>query len=211
MEKEFKAEIFIANTGFDWRLNSNKLYYGGSVLLIPFLILAQYFDFNTEFIQGISFGLIMLIVLGIRWRYSEKQKMFGKLNGTIQINDQFISINDKEYLWDEISNFSFNLLHVLEEQFWSDTYPINRYYFSGPAYSAGVDNYIEFNFKKELHSVFFQLKTHSHKTELSNILKRHFIMGHIELHRTYDGLHLEYEEIQELKKQKLEGTTVKSV
>lgn len=209
MESEFKAQIFSPRNGFDWRLNSSRLYLGGFISLISFLIFAQTFDFNHNFVQGISLLLLIMIVIGSKWGYNEKQNKFGILEGELKISDELISINDTEYPWNKVSNFNFNLLLVLDEQLWSDTYPIGRYY-GGPAFSQGVDNYLEFLFENEQLKVFFQLETPSHKVKLTKILKRHFFMGHIELQQTYDGLHLEYDQIQELKRQKSEWIDEKS-
>ena len=209
MQEEFQAKIFTIKPGFDWRLNSSRLFFGGFIFLILFLIFAQTFEFDLQTVQSISFFLFVLIMVGSRWGYNEKQKKFGKIEGELRINDNSISIHGIGYELKEISNLAFNLLQVLDEQLWSESHPISRYY-GGPAFSQGVDNYINFNFRNQQLKVHFQLETPSHKAELSNILKRHFFLGHIELQPTYDGLHLDYEQIQELKKRKLEWTKEKS-
>jgi hypothetical protein len=85
---------------------------------------------------------------------------------------------------------------------WSDTYPTARYY-GGPAYSQGVDSFIEFKFDGDKVEVFFQLENPSHIVELRRMMRLLFFHDRIDLSTTYLGLDLEYEEIQELKKAKI--------
>ena len=124
MQEEFQAKIFTIKPGFDWRMNSSRLFFGGFIFLILFLIFAQTFEFDLQTVQSISFFLFVLIMAGSRWGYNEKQKKFGKLEGELRINDNTISIHGADYEWKEISNLAFNLLQVLDEQLWSESYPI---------------------------------------------------------------------------------------
>ncbi len=91
---------------------------------------------------------------------------------------------------------------VVGEMLWSDVYPISRFC-GGPAYSQGVNNFIEFIAADKKVKVFFQLETPSHKIELRKMIRLLFLNDRIDLSTTYLGLNLEYEEIQELKKAKI--------
>ncbi len=154
--------------------------------------------------------LCLLIIVGARWSFNEKQKKFGYLDGELKITEQNISINGKEYDWQEISNFSFDIQQVLNEPLWEDdSWGAYRFY-GGPSFSQGVDSYIDFDSTYGHIRTYFQLESSSHKVDLVNLIRRHFFLGNIELQRTYNGLHLEYEQIQELKKEKAQWANVKS-
>ena len=102
----------------------------------------------------------------------------------------------------QINQVKFGVFAILGEKLWSDTYPIARFY-GGPAYSQGVDSFIEFKFDGDKVKVFFQLESPSHKVELRRMMRLLFFHDRIDLSTTYQGLNLEYEEIQELKKAKI--------
>lgn len=210
MKNEFKSTIFNPRTGIDFRLNSARLIYGSLGFMLLYLALTQLLQTNSETDKAVFISLFLLIIVGARWSYNEKQKKFGYLTGELKITEQIISIDKKEFNWQEISNFSFDIQQVLDEPLWEDdTWGAYRFY-GGPSFSQGVDNYIEFDSPIGHIRTYFQLATPSQRVDLVNLLRRHFFLGNIELQRTYNGLHLEYEQIQELKKEKAEWVNLKS-
>ena len=208
MQKIFEAQIFLPSSSFDWRINSKRLFYGAFILLGALLIIDNSFQLDAFTTQVLTVTSFTIMLTGSIWGYHAKERKHGELKGKLLISQESIQLDCKKYNWDEISDFSFNVQHVLNEDLWSEFYNRGRYA-GGPAYSQGVDNWIDFQFKKERFKVFFQLQSPSHKVEFSRIMKLHFYENHIELNRTYDGLHLEYEQIQELKSKKDEYQRLK--
>lgn len=202
-EKVFKAQIFKKGKGISLRINSTRLVIIGFILM--FLIPGNYS--NKDYVDDPISLLIVLIpiiiiFIGNRWGLSEKQKKHGKLEDELQITDETLVFDNKIYNWEFISNFKFDALEVCDEEF-EVIFAYHRY-MGGPRYSAGVDNWIEFNYDNQLKKVFFKLEYLSHKIDFIQMMRFQFYSGRIGLTQTYDGLHLEYEEIQQLKTQKVE-------
>jgi hypothetical protein len=200
----FKAKIFVPFKGIDWRINSSKLMYGGYFLFLTIGLIASQVNLssNIDFsIRTLLFSILGLIFYSAYWGSREKEKKYGKLEGELEICVERIRINDYSYSWTEIEKFEFRIFQVVDEILWTETYPIARYY-GGPAYSQGVNNFIEFMVDDKKVKVFFQLETPSHKVELRRMIRLLFFHDRIDLSTTYLGLNLEYEETQELKKAK---------
>jgi len=211
-DQSFIANIFIPNKGFDWRLTSSRLLYGSSGILVIFGIVVGQLDLNydqNEQVKIVFFALMILALIGARWGAKEKERIFGLIEGQLEITTSYLSIKDKRYYWDSISNFSFNVLQVKGEPLHA-LKGIYKYY-GGPAFSGGVNNYIKFTSSGKTVNIKFELSSYSHKFEFEKLFKALFVIGHIELTKTYNGLHLEYEEIQEIKKERAEYLTSKSL
>ncbi|WP_139189895.1 MULTISPECIES: hypothetical protein [Rhodonellum] len=201
----FKAKIFIPSKGINWRINSCRLMYGGFILLITIGFIASQLSLSLSIdylMRTLLFSLLGLILYASYWGAHENQKKFGKLEGEVRISLDSIDFNDSLYSWSQIDQVKFGVFAVVGEILWSDTYPIARYY-GGPAYSQGVNNFIEFMADDNKVKVFFQLETPSHKVELRRMMRLLFFHDRIDLSTTYLGLNLEFEEIQELKKAKI--------
>lgn len=202
MKEEFKAKIFKPSSGFDWKLNSSRLFFCGFLSIMILGLIAEILDLSQNIVRPSFSVLVIVIIASSWWGYHERQKKHGRLSGELRITNIYVTIDEIDYPWKRISNFSFKILQVLDEQLWDEYYPITRYY-GGPAFSQGVDNYIDFCCEDKHYRIFFQLETPSQKVLLKNVLKEHYFDGNIELKPTYDGLGLEYEEIQELKREKI--------
>jgi hypothetical protein len=201
----FKAKIFIPSKGIDWRINSSRLMYGGFILLIAIAFIASQLSLTPTIDYLIRTFLLSLLALILYASYRgahEKEKKFGKLEGLVKIRSDSIEFNDSLYSWSQIDQVKFGVFAVVGERLWSDNYPIAKYY-GGPAYSQGVDNFVEFMAYGKKVKVFFQLESPSHKVELRRMMRMLFFHDRIDLSTTYLGLNLEYEEIQELKKAKI--------
>lgn len=201
----FKAKIFIPSKGIDWRIDSSRLMYGGFILLITIGFIASQLSLSLSIdflIRAILFSLMGLILFASYWGANENEKKFGKLEGEVRISLDSIDLNNSKYSWSQIDQVKFGVFAILGEKLWTDTYPIARYY-GGPAYSQGVDSFIEFKFDGNKVKVFFQLENPSHKVELSRMMRLLFLHNRIDLFTTYLGLNLKFEEIQELKKAKI--------
>jgi len=201
----FKAKIFIPSKGIDWRINSSKLMYGGFYLLVVIAFVANRLTLSLSIdylIRTLLIAILGLILYASYWGSHEIEKKFGNLEGELRISLDSIELNDSFYSWSQIDQVKFRVFAVVGEMLWSQTIPITRYY-GGPAYSQGVDNFIEFKADGKKVKVFFQLETPSHKVELRNIMRLLFLNNRIDLSTTYLGLNLEYEEIQELKNSKI--------
>ncbi|MGY6523511.1 MAG: hypothetical protein ACXIUD_17400 [Mongoliitalea sp.] len=201
----FKAQIFIPSKGINWRINSSRLMYGGFILLITIGFIASQLSLSLSIdflIRALLFSLLGLILYASYWGANENEKKFGKLEGEVRISLDSIDLNNTKYFWSQIDQVKFCVFAILGEKLWPDTYPIARYY-GGPAYSQGVDSFIEFKFDGDKVKVFFQLESPSQKVELSRMIRLLFFNDRIDLSTTYLGLNLEYKEIQELKKAKI--------
>lgn len=155
----FKAKIFIPSKGIDWRVNSSRLMYGGFILLITIAFIASQLSLSLSFdylIRTLLFLLLGLILYASYWGAHENEKKFGKLEGEVSISLDSIEFNDYLYSWSQIDQVKFGVFAVVGEMLWSDTYPIARYY-GGPAYSQGVNNFIEFMASDKKVKVFFPI------------------------------------------------------
>ncbi|XOV94479.1 MAG: hypothetical protein ACFHWX_07195 [Bacteroidota bacterium] len=199
METGFEATIFTPSDRIDWRPTSSRLLYGGLAVVLTYSFLKFIFEFEANF-NGLAILFLFISVAGAIWGWTEKERPNGRVYGTLIVSDEGITINGTRYKWSEISNFSFNLLHILGEYL----HTIGYRFYGGPAYSAGVDSYIEFSHESEQFKVFFRVNTPSHYADISNAFRKLYFIGKIQLQTTYNGLHLTYDEIQELKQGKLE-------
>lgn len=198
---EFKATIFTPGTGIAFRLNSKTLIYGSLGIFSIVVLFEDHLHITSSNMQIIVALLFMLLIVGSYWGYHEKQKKHGKLNGILSIDLNSIIVDTDEFPWDEVSNFQFGIGPVQDESLWDGTHSRYRIY-GGPAYSAGVDNFISFEHKEIRQKIFFRLDSPSQKVKFESLMKQKFLDSHIQLQPTYDGLRLSYEEIQQLKKQK---------
>lgn len=178
--------------------------YGGYILFLMIGLIASQVNLSSNIdysIRTLLFSILGMIFYSAYWGSREKEKKYGKLEGELEICVERIRINDYSYSWTEIEKFEFRTFQVVDEKLWSETYPIARYY-GGPAYSQGVNNFIEFMVDDKKVKVFFQLETPSHKVELKRMMRLLLFHDRIDLSTTYLGLNLDYEEIQKLKKAK---------
>ncbi|MCO6360969.1 hypothetical protein [Roseivirga pacifica] len=201
MKSEFQASIFIPSNTTDWKPNSSKMLFGGIVLLIAFGGANYFLDINT--LLGIIIAFVLWLI-GAIWGLSERQIPNGAFKGQLFISEDSIKINQKTYTWTEVNNFSFKLLHFLGQELHSSTIEYFRFPTGGPAYSAGIDNYIYFTSRNETNKVFFRIESPKHKIDFSTLIKELYLKDLISLEKAYNGLNLSYEEIQQLKKLKVE-------
>jgi hypothetical protein len=202
---EFKSKIFVPAVGFDWRISSSRLMYGGYLVLVIILLIASNLDltdYADSLTRILSFSILGIIIFANFWGTREKEMKHGKLKGDLLLSLDYISVNDTRYSWSQLVEFKLGLFSVRDEKLWSETYSISKYY-GGPAYSQGVDNYIQIKTRDQRISIFFQLETPSHEVELRRIMRLLFFNDRLDLSTTYFGLNLEYAAIQEFKKAKI--------
>jgi hypothetical protein len=202
---EFKSKIFVPAVGFDWRISSSRLMYGGYLVLVIILLIASNLDltdYADSLTRILSFSILGIIIFANFWGTREKEMKHGKLKGDLLLSLDYISVNDTRYSWSQLVEFKLGLFSVRDEKLWSETYSIAKYY-GGPAYSQGVDNYIQIKTRDQRISIFFQLETPSHEVELRRIMRLLFFNDRLDFSTTYFGLNLEYAAIQEFKKAKI--------
>jgi len=153
----FKAKIFIPSKGIDWRINSSKLMYGGFFLLVMIAFAASRLTLFLSIdylIRSLLISIFGLILYASYWGAYEIEKKFGNIKGEVKISLDSIVLNDSFYFWSQIDQVKFGVFAIVGEMLWSKTIPITRYY-GGPAYSQGIDNFIEFKADGQKVKVFF--------------------------------------------------------
>lgn len=179
--------------------------YGGYFLFLTIAIVVSQVNLSSNIdysIRALLISILGLILYAAYWGSQEKENKNGKLEGELEICVAGIRINNTSYSWLEIDKFKFRIFQVVDEMLFSEIYPIARYY-GGPAYSQGVDNFIEFKTTDKKVKVFFQLENPTHKVEFRRIVRLLFFNNLLDLSTIYLGLNLGYEAIQELKKAKI--------
>ena len=158
---EFKAKIYIPNTKLNffqkWAL-TEQLSFLSFVVAIFILIIENFFSFDTilnDYIIVKIFYCLCIIpamILSITYRYWEFERINGELKGEISFEETGIQIDEKLYLFSEIQN-----LHISYGNIVGDS-TSSRY---GPAYSIGINNYIEFQYKNKKTITYFQIQSRS--------------------------------------------------
>ena len=201
----FDATIFISGKGISWRITSRRLMNFSMLAFILIAITSSYFDLNTLSDYTVTLTLIILFSLmpiASYWGYHAKEYKYGKLEGYLSITTDGIAINEKIYSWPEIQDLQYKIDHTLNELLFPDMLYSEYRYYGGPAYSAGVGNYIAFKYNDEYFKFHFRLESPSHLVQYRNLVKSLYYNDHLPLNKTYEGLQLEYEEIQILKEAK---------
>lgn len=93
-------------------------------------------------------GLLISSVI----RFNEYEIPKGDLVYSISFEEEGIQVLEKKYLFSEIQN-----LHISYGNIVGDS-TSSRY---GPAYSIGIDNYIEFKYKDKKIKTYFQIQSRS--------------------------------------------------
>ena len=200
---EFTALIFTPGKGLDLRLTSSRLTYISFGLAIAVSLLSRVTEAAKSHLLALTLLLGSGVIGGMIWGRYEKETYFGEIGGELKITDDHIIINHTEHSWEQLEAFRFKLGHAKGEPLYENSHGFSRYR-GGPAYSAGIDSFIAF--KKEGREYRYQLffEEYQQQFAFARIIKRHFYLGHIALITTYEGLRLDYDEIQKLKKEKKE-------
>jgi hypothetical protein len=158
---EFKARVFIPKKISYWKRNtlSEKISDLSALFFIIIALIYYLFlkDKNDDFKLNTFFGIAMLLpVLGLLIspfiRFNEYEIAKGNLVYSISFEEDGIQILEKMYLFSEIQN-----LHISYGNIVGDS-TSSRY---GPAYSIGIDNYIEFKYKNKKNTTYFQIQSRS--------------------------------------------------
>lgn len=196
----FEAKIFKPGKGIGFFISSSRLYFGSMVLILAVSLLFNAFNYeNQEVFTAVFLVLGTTTLIGSIWGTYSFEKKNGKLKGVLKVTSEYIDIDGVMYAWSEISNISFSLYDIYGYDYEPNTYYRFR---GGPRYSSGINNFIEFEHQLKTTKVQFQLHSLIQKEKLEKIVKYQFFNNIITLSRTYNGLHLSYEEIQNLKKEK---------
>jgi hypothetical protein len=94
------------------------------------------------------------------------KKKHEKLKVDLLLSLDYISVNDTRYCL--MKNCCLKRISIAK-------------YHGGPAYSQGVDNYIQFKTGDQRIKIFFQLETPSHKVNLRSIMRLLFLNDRIDL------------------------------
>lgn len=196
----FDATIFKPGKGIGFFISSSRLYFGSMVLILVISLLFKAFKYENQ--AGYTAVFLVLgtsTLIGSIWGTYSFEKKNGKLKGLLKVTSKYIEINGVKYEWSEISNISFNLGDLYGYDY--DPGPYQRFR-GGPRYSSGLSNFIEFEHQLKTIKVQFQLVSLVQKQKIEHIIRYQFYNNIIPLSRTYTGLHLSYEEIQNLKREK---------
>ncbi|KYG79697.1 hypothetical protein AWW67_10245 [Roseivirga seohaensis] len=201
----FDATIFTPGKGISLKITSRRLMNFSWSGIIFIAITYSYFDLNSPPDHPVTYVIAVLASLmpiASYWGYHAKEHKHGKLEGELSVTNDGITINEETYSWPKIKDLQYKVGHTLNELLFDDIL-FDRYrYYGGPAYSAGVDSYISFKYNDEYFKFRFRLETPSHLVQYRNLIKSLYYNDYLPLNKTYEGLQLEYEEIQILKEAK---------
>ncbi|KYG74447.1 hypothetical protein EV198_1089 [Roseivirga ehrenbergii] len=201
----FNAKLFTPGKGISWKITSRRLMNFSWLSFMLIVITSSYFELNAYYDYTVTLTLIILFSLmpiASYWGYHAKEYKYGKLEGYLSITTDGIAINEKIYSWPEIQDLQYKVGHTLNELLFDDILFDKYRYYGGPAYSAGVDSYISFKYNDEYFKFGFRLESPSHLVQYRNLVKSLYYNDYLPLNKTYEGLQLEYEEIQILKEAK---------
>lgn len=160
----FSASIFYPKKSrqFDFTL-SEKLTYYSLIAIISYVLLLQFI--GTSFGYDISkYAYCLLIIpvityfIGGAIRLNEYENLNGSFIGTISFEEDFLTIDNKQYSFSKIENL------ILHGNSYSGQRNENTK--SGPMYSNGVNNLISFNYEDEKIFRNFKLDSEKHIDEL---------------------------------------------
>ena len=200
---QFTAQIFTPAIGLDLRLTSSRLTFISFGLAIAVSLLSRVTEAAESHLLALTLLLGSGVIGGMIWARHEKETYFGEIDGELKITDDHIIINHTEHSWEQLEAFRFKLGHAKGEPLHENPHGFNRYRV-GPAYSAGIDSFIAFKKEGKEYRYHLFFEEYQQQVAFARIIKRHFYLGHIALITTYEGLRLDYDEIQKLKKEKKE-------
>ena len=200
---QFTAQIFTPAIGLDLRLTSSRLTFISFGLAIAVSLLSRVTEAAESHLLALTLLLGSGVIGGMIWARHEKETYFGEIDGELKITDDHIIINHTEHSWEQLEAFRFKLGHAKGESLHENPHGFNRYRV-GPAYSAGIDSFIAFKKEGKEYRYHLFFEEYQQQVAFARIIKRHFYLGHIALITTYEGLRLDYDEIQKLKKEKKE-------
>jgi hypothetical protein len=186
---------------------SNKITIPTTFVICGIIILCTYFSRDIEYYFGLSnkflglFLCVLFIVLMIKSLFST-QKLRGKFNGVLKMENDRISISSKEYLLEDIDNIDLYQADCIGHQIHVGTVALDN------DKSNGTDNRIELNLKngKKIIS-YFQVQKENDLLINKNILIDYHLKGKIPLLRLTNILGInDYEELK-LFKRNLKTTT----
>lgn len=160
----FSASIFHPKKSrqFDFTL-SEKLTYYSLIAIISYVLLLQFI--RTSFGYRISeYAYCLLIIpvityfIGGAIRLNEYENLNGSFTGTISFEEDFLTIDNKQYSFSKIENL------ILHGNSYSGQRNENTK--SGPIYSNGINNLVSFNYEGEKISRNFKLDSEKHIDEL---------------------------------------------
>jgi len=138
-----------------------------TILMLCIGILSLNKEFlKISFLENLSLllailSLLLLIIAGFK-RFFEHEKLNGKLQGEISLNENSIIINNETYLFNKIKDFKIGFGNK-----YGDLTGNTKI---GPMYSQGLNNSVSFYNESKYIEVFFQLKTENQLNSLKQDL-----------------------------------------
>ena len=196
----FEAEIYLkySNIPFYKTWATTELLTWTSFLLFFILIIPINFineivvSFVIDVLLFLSVFPLLTIVFASFKRIVEYEKMNGKLEGKISLNETSIVINDKTYLFNEIKDFKIGYGNKYGD-FTGNTK-------IGATYSLGLNNSVSFYYNSNYIEVFFQLKTENQLNTLKQDLYFYIINEVLPLNtRTFQYVDKKFKHKEEFK------------
>ena len=165
--------------------------------------------YNTEWVTSMgktvidymTYFLPAVIVGACIWGYNAKQRLSGNFGGKLLINDTHLTIEEQTCSLSELKKLYFNIGHIDGEPLYEGSNYKSRF-MGGPAYSAGLDSFISFQFEDRVVKHNFRLETPSQQAALRKCIRHLYFNDLMEPMKAFDSLRLEYSEIQTLKASK---------
>ena len=156
---KFKANIYVKDATIlfykNWTL-SQFFFYGNIIIAFFLLFISVFFGLkNPIFIKIISFVLFAVpftLTFSLIYRFFEFEKVNGKIDGQISFEDLGIKINEKLFLFTEMSSFRISYGDKLKDK---KNNKLHREL--SPYNSSGLNNYISFRIKEKRYLTNFQI------------------------------------------------------
>lgn len=185
-----ELKVFIKKAGPDLRITSFRLVMFSALILLITLVLNHIFEGECAFNKLIPIAGFCVII-GVVWNYFEHETKHLEFFGLGAIKTDLIHLEKDPLMWSNVVRVCIG--PVLKEDVFNWALHI------GPKYSAGLDSFFELEDGRRFH---FLLETYREQSRFERIIKDQYLRGNLALETVYDGLKLDYEEIQELKRAK---------
>jgi hypothetical protein len=190
---EFKSRTFKVSKWNFLRITSFKLRVWP--LIIAVIICASFSLLSSKAIPDNLLKFVFVtalfsMMMGQIWSAFEKEKILGDFTGELRISENNISINQNQYE-------NFKIIELDRTNFKGEQSHSSNYV---PRYSMGVSNYITIEANENsVYKIQFELNSEEQKNSFDQIIGLLIQQNKINFEKAYNGLHLNYEEIQKLK------------
>ncbi len=156
--------------------------------------LGYLFELNDQTMESVFFLLFIILISTYPWAFIEHERKHQNQIGVMLFTENEIEIvgQSQKFEWSEVVGLGTG--EVKGENIFS------WYGIQGPKYSAGQNAFLKFNPDSEIEKIHLKFETFKDQRIFKEILFDQYSRGNLQLTTVYNGLGLEYEEIQKLKK-----------